>query len=149
MSRRRAWPCLALLLVALWAMPALAVTAPVYKCFDSHLALVYTDLPCKDGEQVDIRAGDADPAAVERLQRERDLLDLSAAQRMQDERRAAQMQPVAAPEEDMGPPYAEQPSYGYLAYPTYLRRPPRHPRAHHPSQMRRFVHSPSHSEPRR
>jgi hypothetical protein len=149
MPRRCAWPSLGFLLAALWAMPALAVTAPVYKCFDSHLALVYTDLPCKDGEQVDIRAGDADPAAVERLERERDMLDLSAAQRMLDERRAAQMQPVSAPEEDMSPEQAEQPGYGYLAYPTYLRRMPRHPRVHRLSSMHRPVHSSSVSEPRR
>src|SRR5262245_65807441 len=47
-----------------------AASTPIYKCFDKHLALVYTDVPCKDGEQLDLRAGDADPAAVARLERE-------------------------------------------------------------------------------
>ena len=62
---------------------------------DKHLGLVYTDLPCKDGEKLDIRAGDADPVAVARLERARDQLDQSAAQRIVDERRAAERSALA------------------------------------------------------
>src|SRR5437016_7592482 len=67
--------------------PATAADTAIYKCFDNHLGLVYTDLPCKDGEKLDIRAGDADPAAVARLERMRDQLDQSAARRIVDDRR--------------------------------------------------------------
>ncbi len=80
----------ALGLAVLAILPASAANTPIYKCFDSHLGLVYTDLPCKDGEKLDIRAGDADPAAVARLEHVRDQLDQSAAQRIVDERRAAE-----------------------------------------------------------
>src|SRR6266542_2898596 len=68
---------------------ATAADTAIYKCFDNHLGLVYTDLPCKDGEKLDIRAGDADPAAVARLERVRDQFDQSAARRIVDDRRAA------------------------------------------------------------
>ena len=127
------------LCMALGAMvviaPAWAVTAPIYKCFDSQLNLVYTDLPCKEGEVVDIRAGSADPVAVARLERERDQLDQSAAQRMLDERRAA-----LAPGYGTSPPQAPSPTevaadtYGYgvgYIYPP-VRRPPLHHRRPHP-----------------
>jgi len=66
-----------------WAAPA-----PIYKCLDRNLGISYTDIPCKDGERLDIRAGDPDPAAIAQLARERDALDRSAAQRIADERRA-------------------------------------------------------------
>jgi hypothetical protein len=66
-----------------------AAGAPIYKCLDKNLGLLYTDQPCKEGEQLDIRAGEADPAAVARLERQRDALDQSAAQRITDLRRAA------------------------------------------------------------
>jgi len=115
--------------------PAWAVNAPIYKCFDNHLNVVYTDLPCKEGEVVDIRAGDADPAAVARLERERDRLDQSAAQRMADERRAALApgSPAWVPEEQ-SPPETVSSGYGYGYYGSgYLRYPPvRRPLLHHP-----------------
>jgi hypothetical protein len=76
-------------LVFALAAAAHATGSAIYKCLDNHLGLVYTDIPCKDGEKLDIRAGDADPAAVVRLERIRDQLDQSAAQRISDERRAA------------------------------------------------------------
>jgi hypothetical protein len=72
-----------------------AVTAPIYKCLGSNLGLIYTDQPCKGGEQLDIRAGDADPVAVARLERARDQLDRSAAARIADERRAAAQRDLA------------------------------------------------------
>ena len=76
--------CLGLLPAVSWA-----ATTPIYKCLDKNLGLLYTDQPCKDGEQLDIRPGDADPAAVARLERQRDALDQSASQRIADLRRAA------------------------------------------------------------
>jgi hypothetical protein len=50
----------------------LAAKTPIYKCLDKNLGLLYTDEPCKDGEQLNIRAGDADSAAVARPERQRD-----------------------------------------------------------------------------
>jgi hypothetical protein len=77
--------------ISSWAM-----TTPIYKCLDKSLGVVYTDEACKDGERMNIRAGDADPAAVARLERERDALDQSAAQRIADQRRAAAQRDLAA-----------------------------------------------------
>jgi hypothetical protein len=67
---------------------ALAGTSTIYKCFDRNLGVLYTDQPCK-GEQLDVRAGDPDPNAVAALERERDALSRSMAQRIADQRRAA------------------------------------------------------------
>jgi hypothetical protein len=134
MSRLTAGRWLALGAMALACAPAWAVDTPIYKCFDNHLSLVYTDLPCKDGEVVDIRAGSADPAAVARLERARDQLDQSADERTRDERRAAEMRGMAwLPDDDSAAPQAAaEPfdyGYGYLPYPL-LR--PHHPRQHRP-----------------
>src|ERR1700681_458463 len=52
-------------------------TASIYKSISVNLALIYTDQPCKGGEQHDIHAGDADPAAVAQLQRARQQPDYS------------------------------------------------------------------------
>ena len=113
-----------------------AGTTQVYKCFDKHLGVLYTDEPCKDGERLDIRAGDADPTALARLQRERDALDQSAAQRITDERRAALQRNIVAqsayvpyvPEGAYGP-YAGEAAYvpyGYYALAPYYRDNGRH-----------------------
>jgi hypothetical protein len=73
-----------------------AATAPIYKCLGNNLGLIYTDQPCKGGERLDVHAGDADPAAVARLQSARDQLDRSAAARRLEERRAATRRDLAA-----------------------------------------------------
>jgi len=132
------------------AGPAWAVNAPIYKCLDNHLNLVYTDLPCKEGEVVDIRAGDADPAAVARLERERDQLDQSAAQRMSDERRAAlsPAYPAWLPQEESAPDTLSSDygyggyGFGYLTYPPVRR--PHHPQAHRPHTVRATVPATPH-----
>jgi hypothetical protein len=86
--RTRALALRALMALALLApLSGLATTAPIYKCFDANLGLLYTDEPCKNGEQMNIRAGDADPAAIAKLQRERDAFDQRAAQRRADQLR--------------------------------------------------------------
>ena len=99
---------------------AAAATAPIYKCFDRHLALVYTDIPCKDGEQLDVRPGDVDPAAMARLDRERDALAQSSARRISDLRAAQFSRNYAAaaeyaPSYDVGS-YAEPLDYAPYAY---------------------------------
>lgn len=72
-------------------------STPIYKCFDRKFDVVYTDVPCKDGAVLDVRAGDADPVAVARLERARDALDQSAAQRISDMRWAAAQSAFAPP----------------------------------------------------
>jgi len=124
---------LAVGVIGLGSGNATAAQAPIYKCLDRNLGLVYTDIPCKDGERMDnLRAGDADPAAVARLERERDALDRSIAQRITDQRRAALQRTYApAPEYYAGyddyagtdyadyAPYGVFGGYGYLApWPT-------------------------------
>jgi hypothetical protein len=74
---------------------AIAENTPIYKCLDRNLGIVYTDLPCKDGEKLDLRPGDADPAAVARLERDREELNMAAQQRLADERRAAMQRDLA------------------------------------------------------
>jgi hypothetical protein len=56
-----------------------AATASIYKCLGANLVVIYTDQPCEGGERLDIRAGDADAAAVAQLQRVRDQLDCRGA----------------------------------------------------------------------
>jgi hypothetical protein len=80
---------LALCLVLLAPIGKSSAATQIYRCVDKNLGLLYTDEPCKDGEAMTIRAGDADPIAVARLERARDALDQSAAQRIADQRRAA------------------------------------------------------------
>ena len=122
----------ALLLIA----PAQAANTPIYKCFDKHLGLLYTDVPCKGGEQLDLRPGDADPAAVAGLEREREQLSLSAAQRISDERRAAlqreladRSRPIAM--EQNAPDSSADYGYGYgYGYPVFAYPPKVRPRPH-------------------
>jgi len=131
--------------LALAVTPAWAVDTPIYKCFDNHLSLVYTDLPCKDGEVVDIRAGSADPAAVARLERARDQLDESAAERTRDERLAAQARSMAwlPPDDDGGATQAASSDYGY-GY-GYLPYQPLRP--HRPHHRPRTPATPSNAPP--
>jgi len=138
------------------ASSAQGASVPIYKCLDRNLGIVYTDLPCKDGEKLDLRPGDADPAAVARLERDRDELNVAAAQRIADERRAALQRDLAYFGQ---PPITGEPSapesymdygYGYplLAYPTAFRHRP--PHAHPPAAAQpRFAPNPPFVVPRR
>lgn len=104
---------------------------PIYKCFDRNLGVLYTDVPCKDGEHVDVRAGDADPVAVARLQREMDAVAQSADRRIALAERAAverqYVQPYAyPPERDLGT-YADEAAYA--SYGGYAVAPYDHDRA--------------------
>ena len=101
MNAKKPLPLRAHLRVALAAVavaaasPAMSAVTTVYKCFDRNLNVVYTDQPCR-GEQLDIEAGRADPAAIAELQREREALSRAVAQRIADNRRL----PAANPNPD-------------------------------------------------
>ena len=145
--------------VGLAVAPASAADATIYKCLDNHLGLVYTDLPCKDGEKLDIRAGDADPAAVARLERLRDQLDQSTAQRIVDERRATERSALVnriRREDEEGRSIAEPVAvyppfdygYTYLPFlPDARTRPPR-ARANKSFEPPRFAPHPPYFVPR-
>ncbi len=116
----------------------------VYKCFDRNLAILYTDEPCK-GEEMTIRAGEADPAAVAELQRERDAVARSAAQRIADNRRAALVrdtspQWIYAPDAVATGGGAEvyYPAYGGVPY-AGARRPRAGMQDARPAERERFV----------
>lgn len=151
--------CLAFCLILSTTGSGWAATAPIYKCFDKNLGLVYTDKPCRDGERLDVRAGDADPAAVAWLDRQRGALDQSAAQRLADQRRSA-----AAEELMSRPPYepvaqsgsydyvpAYLADYGFSSYPFMHRHPMRvqQPRLRHMHHNRHFAPHPPFVVPRR
>jgi hypothetical protein len=148
---------LALVTLGLVAPSALASTTTVYKCFDRHLSLVYTDAPCKDGERMDIDAGNANPVAVAKLEHARDMLDLAAAERIADERHAALERGLAAAtmrrqaEDERGSSdYAAPPAYydpGYAVYPTAPLLSMR-PRTARHADLRRFAPNHLHRAPR-
>jgi len=124
--------CVALLV----AGNAWASSTMVYKCFDRNQGVLYTDEPCR-GEQMNVQVTDANPLAVAELQRERDALARSTAQRLADGHRAALDNAYAAqyvypPGEDAGA-YTDAngyfPYYGTLAYASGRRA---HAAAMHP-----------------
>jgi hypothetical protein len=138
---------------------ATAADTAIYKCFDNHLGLVYTDLPCKDGEKLDIRAGDADPAAVSRLERVRDQLDQSAARRIVDDRRAAEQTALAnrlrregEEERSVAEPVAAYApfdyGYGYVPFLPVARTHPLRAKAHNLFEPRHFAPRPPYFVPR-
>jgi hypothetical protein len=128
----------------------------VYRCLDAHLGVVYTDVPCKDGAPFDIHTGEADPAAVAKLERVRDALDQSAAQRIVDERRLAGQKELLAAQSwrDAADGHNGEDTVGDGAY-TYpiagfapvRPHPPRH-RAMRPSTSRGGAPSPPYVVPR-
>jgi hypothetical protein len=61
-----------------------AAEVPTYKCVESTGSVLYTDMPCKGGQLLDIRAGASDPAAVQRLEQAQAAFDRYAAQRATD-----------------------------------------------------------------
>ena len=138
-----------------------AATASIYKCLGANLVVIYTDQPCKGGEQLDIRAGDADPAAVAQLQRARDQLDRSAAARVVEERHTAAQRDLAAlarreRDEDRSAPYGPDGSASpyddaLLWYPAFVPMHSAHLRRPHPPRTaapRSFAPNPPYVVPR-
>jgi hypothetical protein len=129
-----------------------AATTPIYKCLDKNLGVLYTDDPCKEGERLNIRPGDADPAAVARLERQRDALDQSASQRIADLRRAATEGEGAS--RSRYEPLDERGSYdnGYVADYGIVSHRVMHRHARGPRlqpRMRHFAPPPPYFVPRR
>jgi len=93
--------------------------APVYKCPDPAGGLMYTDMACKGGEKLDLRAGEANPRAIERLALEqRAASEHFAAQRAAEafeaaQRRAADFSPSDAPIQPEGEPHCAYCGVGY------------------------------------
>lgn len=153
-TRLAAQIVLGMLVIA--ALPALATTTTVYKCFDRHLSIVYTDTPCKEGERIEIDPGEANPVAVAKLEHARDMLDRAAAERIADERYAALQRNLAATmrrpleddhgESDYSLPLASYDS-GYVAYPTLRPRSMRSRVGRH-ADARRFAPNPPYHVPR-
>jgi len=122
--------CLGLCLILFTA--ASSAATPIYKCLDRNLGLLYTDEPCTDGERLDLRPGDADPAAVALLERQRDALDQEALQRAAAQRQAMIEVESAAEFEsesesgayDYGPAYVS--GGGIIAYSVTHPHPMRH-----------------------
>jgi hypothetical protein len=148
---------LASCVIAMASAPAWATATTVYKCFDKNLGVLYTDEPCR-GEHMNIRAGDADPIAVAELQREREALSRSSAQRIADYRRAALDREYAAAQRAYGPPEGVPAysgadgyypaGYGVVPYSTAHRdRAPKHDARRF--DHKRFVPNPPRGLPRR
>ena len=121
-ANKRSTACLtaALAALALGIAPAAsAAVATVYKCFDRHLNVVYTDQPC-GGEKLDIELGRVDQNAVAELAREREALSRAVAQRIADNRRypvAAASDYIAVPPLPDGSEVYYPAGWGY--YPQY------------------------------
>ena len=107
--------CLGVLGLAFVTVQSASAATPIYKCFDRKSDVVYTDQPCKDGAPLDVRAGEADPAAVARLERTRESLDQSAAERIRD-MRLMSVQPAFAPQFYPGPYGQGAPDYSAYDY---------------------------------
>jgi len=60
----------AVLLAAAWLAPDALGQASVYRCRDASGRTTFQQQPCPGGEVVDADGGQADPKAVERLERE-------------------------------------------------------------------------------
>ncbi len=80
---------------------------------------MYTDMACKGGEKLDLRAGEANPRAIERLALEqRAASEHFAAQRAAEafeaaQRRAADFSPSDAPIQPEGEPHCAYCGVGY------------------------------------
>lgn len=107
----------------MFAGAADAASTLVYKCFDRNFNVLYTDQPCP-GEQIEIRAGEPDAAAVAALQKERDALAKSIEQRIADSRKP---RAVVVQESYVLPPATGAYAANDVWYPGYFAYPPRQP----------------------
>jgi hypothetical protein len=100
--------------MAACALPCDAAATPIYRCVAGG-AVTYTDTPCKGGEAIDVHAGSASPAAIERLAREQQLASERYARQRIAEQEMERMRPP--PEVRVVEPLPPPPdSYGYCTY---------------------------------
>ena len=90
----------------------------VYRCKLANGSIAYQDFPCKGGVAVEIKPDAADPAAIERLQRQQADFDRAYAQRQAEEAAQRERQYVAPPRAPL-PPQAEN-DYETYDQPTYF-----------------------------
>ena len=100
----------------------------VYRCHGADGAIEYRDYPCKGGAVVDMKPGEADPAAIARLQRAQAEFDRALARRrmLEDADRRAEN---AARAREVPPPYLLPDAYFpdetyFPAYDYYAPFPP-------------------------
>ena len=100
----------------------------VYRCHGADGAIEYRDYPCKGGAVVDMKPGEADPAAIARLQRAQAEFDRALARRrmLEDADRRAE---DAARAREVPPPYLLPDAYFpdetyFPAYDYYAPFPP-------------------------
>ena len=105
-----------------------AGASKVYRCHGADGAIEYRDYPCKGGAVVDMKPGEADPAAIARLQRAQAEFDRALARRrmLEDADRRAE---DAARAREVPPPYLLPDAYFpdetyFPAYDYYAPFPP-------------------------
>ena len=70
-----------------WACTARANDAPVYRCQEAGGGVLYRSAPCAGGQRIELDVQPADPAAAEKLARDRELLANAAAERRTNDAR--------------------------------------------------------------
>jgi len=69
------------LAAAIASLASHAAAQTIFRCDDGRGGVLYSDAPCKQGVKVDLLPGKADPAAIERLEREQRAFDARQAAR--------------------------------------------------------------------
>jgi hypothetical protein len=113
-ARRRLCTWAVLVLMA-GMPPAIAAAAdPIYRCIDENGRVLYTSERCKGGVELEIDAGKADPAAIDRLRRNVDAERMKDAARSREQAELALMSANMADAPWRGAPYAGggEPDYG-------------------------------------
>ena len=138
-STRRGVDAVTALLVAIAALvlapdAVLAADTTVYRCPDGNGRVLYTDVPCRNAEVVDLRPGEAAPGAAQRLAAAQAELD-AGMQAYRAAEAAAAAQRASAAFVPMSPyaalPVADAPYEDFGYWPWYggpLNRPDHRPR---------------------
>ena len=88
-SRIAFWLPFALSTFSFGIADAIGADTQIYKCSQPNGGVLYTDLACKGGTELNIRLGPIDPAASVRLEHAQAELDATAARRTAEEEMAA------------------------------------------------------------
>lgn len=139
----------ATLALALALLCGAAAAQSIFRCDDGKGGVLYADVPCRDGAKVDVRAGKADPAAIERLRRDekafaerhaareaRAQADAQAARDSRDARARAERQAELDRQQSE---YVGYPGYAWGGYYPWTPVPPRPPLRPDPPPASGFV----------